>query len=389
MSRTIPWKARRRSARVHYAIDGTGRRPSATSPSSSTTIRTGAARRRPGRHPASSRAVHVVRNPLDQTLSIWSKNDACTSAAVRPRGIQQVGTTVLELTPTGSPRRQSGLGRTCGDTAARRSPTASADACFATTTSLPTRWVSFVGSSGSCSALRRRRHRRAAARHHRETRAARLPARRDARIRDRRAPRHAGGCIDRRRYARRAGDGVAAVLAATNDTHLLGGTASPAEAVTPPQNRTNAYGTIPSVYSTIDSRVKKSPDYGYLPLQHRLTDFTPLAGLQLQSAAPARRCRRAPGALSGSGGRRQRRTCRLSPSGDHLHPVAARRIERGRPVRGSDPPPPPLQPADGARQGAGRGSRSAPPSPRGRRRPNSRHEGPVVLERGPRSPRRR
>ena len=42
----------------------------------------------------------------------------------------------------------------------------------------------------------------------------------------------------------------AAALAATNDTHLLGGTGPifPAEALRHPhKNRTNAYGTIPSV----------------------------------------------------------------------------------------------------------------------------------------------
>ena len=165
MSRsTIPWKARRRSPPRTAPTPSTAPagRPSATSPSSSRlTIRTGAARRRSlGGTTASSRARCTWCVTRSTKPSQYGRRT--TPAHLHGRAPTRYSTSRHDCrpncTPAGSPRRQSGLGRTCGGTAARRSPTASARrCCFATTTSLPTRWVSFVGSSGSCSALRRRR----------------------------------------------------------------------------------------------------------------------------------------------------------------------------------------------------------------------------------------
>ena len=228
--------------------------------------------------------------------------------------------------------------------AARRSPTASAPrCCFATTTSLPTRWVSFVGS-GSCSAPRAGAHRRAAARHHQRDAppttscAARCPYTRPTGASSRRRSiRSSSPC------ATRSATAWAAALAATNDTHLLGGTGPifPAEAL-----RHLTKSNQPTRTSIV-AKSRRRQTTAICHSEHRFRPISPLAGLQLKRRQLQRADADAHQAHRREVGRR-RQPSHLSaePLREHHLQLLLRAIEPRSACGGSDPLARPLQPAD-------------------------------------------
>lgn len=243
-----------------YAIDGTGRAPVGNEPIFVKTHHPDWSCPPPifGRHHCIvARAVHVVRNPLDQTLSIWSKNDACTSA--RPCA-HAVFNKSARLSPELHARwvaEAPEWARTyvrwhCRAAVSyRERPTLLIryDDLVADPVGEFRRVFRFVLGSSAPAPTAEQLRAIISVRHALPTthlRGAMPVYATDGRLV---TPAVVDSIADAMRDALSHGAWVAA-LAATNDTHLLGGTGPifSAEALRHPhKNRTNAYGTIPSV----------------------------------------------------------------------------------------------------------------------------------------------
>ena len=252
----VEGSTRKPTAYGTYAIDGTGRAPVGNEPIFVKTHHPDWSCPPPifGRHHCIvARAVHVVRNPLDQILSIWSKNDA------RKSELSTVSNKSARLSPELHARWVTdapGWARTyvrwhCRAAVSyRERPTLLLryDDLVADPEGEFRRVFGFVLGSSAPAPTAEQLRAIISVRHALPTthlRGAMPVYATDERLV---TPAVVDSIADAMRDA--LSDGAwAAALAATDDTHLLGGTGPifSAEALRHPhKNRTNAYGTIPS-----------------------------------------------------------------------------------------------------------------------------------------------